>query len=98
MSDNCHVDPVQKTATAQELENSTFIFLAVYGMGCPRCAMRVYNSLISTEGVTDAIVDHTVSMAKVVFNPTMVTSEALIDAVARAGNDGRHQYWAALLA
>jgi copper chaperone CopZ len=97
MSDDCHVEPVHKTATAEELEQSTLIFLAVFGMGCPRCAMRVRNSLLTITGVSNAYVDHLAGMAQVVFNPVLTTVPALLDAVTRAGGDGRHNYWAAYL-
>ena len=97
MAANCHVDPIEKTATAEELENTAVVYLAIFGMGCPRCAMRVRNSLLTVYGVSDAYVDHIMGVGKIVFAPNLTTLSVLIDAVARAGNDGRHEYWAALL-
>ncbi|MBM2848780.1 MAG: heavy metal translocating P-type ATPase [Anaerolineales bacterium] len=92
MDENCHVEPLQKTATAEEQQTTTSALLAVWGMGCPNCAARVRNSLISLKGVVDAEVDHTIGMAEVVFNPSLTAIPALIEAVARAGGDGRHEY------
>ena len=92
MNSNCHVDAIQKTATAEEQQTITSALLAVQGMGCPNCAARVRNSLLSLKGVVDAEVDHTIGMAEVVFNPNLTTTPALIEAVARAGGDGRHEY------
>lgn len=97
MDENCHVEPMQKTATADERKSTTWMVLAVQGMGCPNCANRVRNSLISLKGVTEAYVDHIVGIAEVEFNPNLVTLPALINAVARAGGDGRHEYRAQLL-
>ena len=97
MDENCHVEPLQKTATAEEQQTTTSALLAVWGMGCPNCAARVRNSLLSLKGVVDAEVDHTIGMAEVVFNPNLTTTPALIEAVARAGGDGRHEYRARLL-
>lgn len=94
MDENCHVEPLQKTPTAKERQMTQTTHLAVWGMGCPNCAARVRNSLISLDGVIDADVDHTAGMAEVVFNPNLVNMVALIDAVARAGGDGRHEYHA----
>ena len=94
MDENCHVEPLQKTATAEEQQTTTSALLAVWGMGCPNCAARVRNSLISLKGVVDAEVDHTIGMAEVVFNPSLTAIPALIEAVARAGGDGRHEYHA----
>lgn len=92
MDENCHVEPLLKVATAAEQESTTSTLLAVYGMGCPNCAARVCNSLISLNGVVEAHVDHVMGMAEVEFNPHLVTIRALINAVARAGGDGRHEY------
>ena len=98
MSEHCHVEPVQKLATVEELAASATAVLMVSGMGCPNCAARVRNSLLSISGATEAYVDHTLGLAKVVFNPTLTTTSALIDAVARAGGDGRHAYRAVHIA
>jgi copper chaperone CopZ len=96
MDENCHVEPLQKAATDDERSKTSWTLLAVYGMGCPNCANRVRNSLISLNGVVEAYVDHTMGIADVAFNPDRVTIPALIDAVARAGGDGRHEYRAQL--
>jgi hypothetical protein len=60
--------------------------------------MRIHNSLVKLQGVVDAYVDHHAGIAQVVFNPNMIDTPALIDAVAEAGNDGRHGYQAVLMA
>ncbi len=92
MDESCHVEPVQKIATAEEQQITAFIMLGVQGMGCPNCAARVRNSLLGLKGVTEADVDHFTGTAHVEFNPNLVTIPALFEAVARAGNDGRHRY------
>ncbi len=97
MNDNCHVEPIHKTATAGELAGGVPVWLAVFGMGCPNCAIRVRNSLLSLDGVLEVSVSHVAGLASVVFNPDVATIPALIDAVALAGNDGRHEYWAVRL-
>ena len=97
MSDHCHVAPTQKNATAEEQAVRAQAVLAVSGMGCPNCAARVRNRLVALEGVVEAYVDHTASKAQVIFNPGMVTIPALVEAVARAGGDGRHEYRAQAL-
>jgi copper chaperone CopZ len=92
MDDQCHVEPLQKTATHEEKQSTTLIMLAVQGMGCTNCAARVQNSLLQINGVVAAIADHEYGLAQVIYNPDLTTQEALIDAVARAGGDGRHEY------
>ena len=94
MDENCHVEPVEKIATAEECQTIETVTLTVWGMGCPNCANRVRNSLISLRGVVGAYVDHTAGLAQVAFNPDLAPVEALIGAVARAGGDGRHEYGA----
>ena len=97
MDENCHVEPLQKTATAEEQQTTTSARLAVWGMGCPNCAARVRNSLIALTGVVEAYVDHTAGMAQVNFNPNLTNLPALVEAVARAGGYGRHEYRAQLM-
>ena len=92
MDENCHVEPMQKIATAEEQQATALILLGVQGMGCPNCAARVRNSLLGLKGVTEADVDHLTGTADVEFNPNLVAVPALLEAVAQAGNDGRHQY------
>jgi copper chaperone CopZ len=92
MSDHCHVDPVEKIITPEERETLTTIALTVQGMGCPNCAMRVHNGLFALKGVIQAEVSHITATADVVFNPNLVNIIDLADAVANAGNDGRHRY------
>lgn len=98
MDENCHVEPIEKTATVAELENSEMVKLAVSGMGCPNCANRVRNSLLVLDGVIDAGVDHEAGIAQVAFNPNIAPIDILIQAVSLAGgNDGHHEYGARLL-
>src|SRR3989304_5229495 len=97
MDENCHVEPIRKTATSDEQQTVTTALLAVWGMGCPNCAARVRNSLIALTGVVEAYVDHTAGTAQVNFNPDLTNLPAHVEAVTRAGGDGRHEYRAQLL-
>jgi copper chaperone CopZ len=92
MDENCHVEPVQKEATAVERQTQRTALLAVQGLGCPNCSARVRNSLLALHGVTGAYVDHQIGSAEVAFNPDLVSLPLLIVAVSQAGNDGRHEY------
>ncbi len=98
MEKECHVEPLAKTTTEQEQANKMSAILAVWGMGCPRCAIRVHNGLLSVNGVLDAYVEHMAGMAWVLFNPDMVTPDMLLDAVGHAGDASQHEYTAMLLA
>ncbi len=94
MDENCHVDSIQKTPSAEEREAVQTTLLAIRGMGCPNCAARVRNSLLSLNGVADAHVNHTTGIAEVDFNPNLTGIAALVNAVTQAGGDGRHEYMA----
>jgi copper chaperone CopZ len=92
MSDDCQVAPIEKIVSPEEQETTTSISLAVWGMGCPNCVIRVHNGLLALRGVIQADVSHVTATAEVVFNPTLLTLFDLVDAGANAGNDGRHRY------
>jgi copper chaperone CopZ len=96
MQDICHVDLIEKEPTAEELKEIQTVYLTVWGMRCPNCALRVRNGLLSLYGVLEANVDHTAGLAEVVYNPHLCITSALVDAVARSGGDGHHTYSAVL--
>ena len=89
---NCHVVPIEKTVTDEELENTQHLILMVQGMGCVNCAMRVRNNLFALKGVAQVEVSHFTAAANIRFNPDLVTLKQLFEAIANAGNDGRHVY------
>ena len=92
MHENCHVEPLQKTATPAEQQATTSALLAVEGMGCPNCAARVRNSLLTLTGVVEAQVLLDRALVDVTYNPHLADLPALVNAVAQAGGDGRHEY------
>ena len=94
MSANCHVEPIQKTALDHVIQNADRILLSISGMGCPNCATRVRNGLLSLDGVHDAEVLLNMRMAEVYFDEKKISAEMLVQAVAGAGNDGHHHYQA----
>jgi copper chaperone CopZ len=96
--DECYVEPLEKPLDEAALESAMAAYLAVGGMGCPRCALRVRNGLLSLEGVllADVLLEDCVAVAA--YDPNRVTPEDLVQAVANAGNDGRHHYWAQVMA
>lgn len=98
MDENCHVEPIYKDpVSADTLRNADSALLAVWGMGCPNCAMRVRNSLLSVEGVFGVDVYLNMAMAEVRYDGRRVSPATLVNAVSEAGNDGRHEYRAQLI-
>lgn len=94
MSDNCLVEPLQKSALDHVIQSADRILLSISGMGCPNCAARVRNGLLLLDGVHDAEVMLNMHIAEVYFDEKKVSVAMLVQAVAGAGNDGRHNYQA----
>ena len=92
--ENCQVEPLEKPLDRDALANAMAAYLAVNGMGCPRCAMRVRNGLLGLDGVLMAEVNLEKGIVAAAFDPHRVTPSDLVAAVVGAGNDGRHHYQA----
>lgn len=98
MDENCYVEPIYKNVvSAVELQNADSVLLAVWGMGCENCATRVRNSLLAVDGVYGVDVYLNMALAEVRYDGKKVSGEMLVEAVSRAGNDGRHEYRAQLI-
>jgi copper chaperone CopZ len=93
MSDeqNCHVEPVDKPLDQDALNKSLTAVLAVDGW-LPALRMRVRNGLLRLEGIVlvDVLLER--GVAGVAYDPERVTTQALTEAVAAAGNDSHHVY------
>ena len=98
MDESCYVEPINKITPADRLNKADLALLAIKGMGCKNCATRVRNSLLSLEGVYAVDIYLNMGMAEVTFDVQQVSSHMLVEAVSRAGNDGRHNYLARLIA
>ena len=98
MHESCHVEPVEKAVTVQQVRDADRILLSVGGMGCPNCALRVRNGLIAVDGVYRADVYLNLRLAEVYYDGSKLSAEALTAAVHKAGNDGRHEYYAVVIA
>jgi copper chaperone CopZ len=99
MDENCYVEPIQKdTASADQMQQADRATLAVQGMGCENCATRVRNGLLSLEGVYGVEVYLNMALAEVSYNSKKVSPNDMIGAIFQAGNDGRHEYRAQLIA
>ena len=98
MEQDCHVEAIQKPASAKQIRDADRALLAIGGMGCSSCATRVRNGLLSVEGVFGANVYLNLSLAEVYYDSRRVSTGVLKDAVQHAGNDGRHEYHAVVIA
>src|SRR5512144_2274306 len=98
MDENCYVEPIYKSASTEQIRNADSALLAVWGMGCENCATRVRNSLLALEGVYGVDIYLKMALAEVRYDSQKVSAKNLVEAVSRAGNDGRHEYRAQLMA
>jgi copper chaperone CopZ len=96
-SNNCHVEPLHKPLDQERVSSAKAVYLAIWGMGCPTCANRVRNGLLSLPGVLTAEVELEQALAAAAYDPESVTVNDLLQAVSAAGNDGRHDYQAKLI-
>jgi copper chaperone CopZ len=94
MDEDCHADPPEKAPPTDEQACIRITRLVVWGMYCPGCGTRIHGRLVAVKGVLEVYVDHAVGMVEVVFNSNLTTTAALIEAVVRAGGDGRHTFGA----
>lgn len=92
----CHVPAIEKRVNPLALEHATTAVLGVMGMGCPNCAIRVRNALLSEVGVLAVEIELQSGLARVAYDARQATSRALLEAVAAAGDD-RHCYQAILV-
>jgi copper chaperone CopZ len=96
--ENCQVEPVEKPLDEAALADAMAAYLNVSGMGCPRCATRVRNGLLSLDGVLVVDVFLEQNVAAAAYDPQRVSPDDLVQAVANSGNDGRHHYQAEVAA
>lgn len=98
MDASCHVEPIEKAVTVQQLRDADRALLSVGGMGCSNCALRVRNGLTALEGVYRADVYLNIALAEIYYDSRKLSTNALIEAVHGAGGDGQHEYYAMLIA
>ncbi len=89
--------PVEKNVDPAALAQAQTTLLLVQGMGCPVCAMRVYDSLLRLEGVLTVEVALAPGLARVRYDPAQVSPDVFPAAVAAASDDAHH-YSARILA
>jgi copper chaperone CopZ len=75
-----------------DLSDALIAAMQVEGLDCAHCADRVRYALTAIEGVVSAAVDWERGLAIVDYVPSQTTVDALIDAIGRAGGDGKHAF------
>jgi len=88
---DCDLHPATYTQTGDG-GGLGLVRIAIGGMHCPACADRVRAALLSTSGVSEAIVALATGVASVRYHPHRVTERELLLTVSRAGQGTRHRY------
>jgi len=88
----CHVERLEKEVDMEALRSTRVSILAVTGMGCPNCALRVHNALLALPGVHRVDVELEAERAIVYWDPTALQPERLIEAVSQAAAGTPHDY------
>ncbi len=92
--DDCHVEPLAPAPRRQADGPREVAYLTIHGMGCPTCATRVRNALLTTAGVITADVRLEAQHGSVVYDPAATYPEQLEEAIAEMGRASRHAYHA----
>jgi len=71
----------------RSLTNTTSLELTLQGMDCADCVRTVETALKGLNGVTSARVILTAERGSVIYDPRVVTPQAIVEAVKRAGAD-----------
>lgn len=95
---SCHVDLFHKPFDEKDVAAISKARLSVSGMGCHNCVIRVRNAILQLNGVNWVDADLETGIVQVAYDAAMVSPGQFIPAVAAAGNDGRHNYRADLMA
>jgi copper chaperone CopZ len=89
--------PIEKKVSVQQLAQAETLILVVRGMGCPACALRVYNGLLGIEGVLAVKVALRYGLAKVWYDAGRLQPETLPELLPVVTSDGWHHYTAHIL-
>jgi len=63
------------------------VVLPVTGMTCANCAAAIERSLGKVEGIKEARVNLASEKAVLVYDPALISDQALVDSIRRAGYD-----------
>jgi len=95
---NCHVELIHKPFDEKDVASISKARLSVSGMGCPNCVIRVRNAILQLDGVNWVDADLETGVIQVAYNAERISPAQFMPAVTAAGNDGRHNYRATLIA
>ena len=81
----CSSSGSKSTEVSLAKENLTQVHLDVKGMTCEGCENAVVAGIKKLEGIQEATASHTAEEAVIVYDSTIITVNAISDAIADAG-------------
>jgi copper chaperone CopZ len=91
------VQPIEKPVDRASLMTAMTAFLEVRNMRCSHCATWVRNGLLKLDGVLVVDVFFKHGIAAATYDPSLLTTDDLLGAIADAGQDICHYYDAELI-
>jgi len=90
--DDCHVEPAAPAPHQHADGLREVAYLTIRGMGCPTCATRVRNALLTTPGVITADVRLEAQHGSVIYDPAVTYPERFENVIAEMGRASHHDY------
>lgn len=95
MRQNTRVLRLEPRSARTAMWDLSAIRLRIDGIGCKHCAERLREGLVACPGVTAARVELGSTAAAVVFDPSRLSVEQIMELIERIGNASGHGYTAA---
>ncbi len=88
------IEPLEKPLDRKSLESATTAYFSVHNMRCEHCAHWVRNGLLKREGVLLVDVFYRQGIAAATYDPALISTHDLLQAITQAGQAICHNYGA----
>jgi len=92
-----HSQSIPKSTDVETLAQAEAIYLSIWNMNCPDCAIYVRDGLILMDGVLRVDVFYEQAVGVIIFTPSMTTPDKLLHVINKIGVDVCHYYWAEII-
>ena len=94
---NKHSQRIQKPVDAETLLQAEAVYLSVWNMDCPDCAIWLHNGLIQLDNVLIVDVFYKQGVAVIIYAPEKVTPCELMKVIQKIGERTCHYYGAEII-
>jgi copper chaperone CopZ len=94
MTQNAQVLRLEPRSTRRTLWDLSAVRLRIDGMGCTHCEERIRQGLLASPGVRGARVELESATAAVVFDPSRLTVDEVLEIIEQIGSASGHAYTA----